>query len=183
MENISTGLKWVIGIIVTILIVAAGVSIYLVINNYFIRAQEQTLAQTQMINQAEFNSYDNKVVSGQDVINAAMKYRGRPQFSILIKTGVNLEGFYAENTYATYYSIPAKPGTTPTPTGTSTAGFENNNSSDHYSVSQMLDQSKTLEDEENYNVNTLSLFKANVYRDKNDEVRLIVFDQNKINEK
>lgn len=87
MENISTGLKWVIGIIVTILIIAAGVSIYLVINNYFIRAQEQTLAQTQMINQAEFNSYDNKDVSGQDVINAAMRYKGRPQFAIKIKTG------------------------------------------------------------------------------------------------
>ncbi|MBP2112121.1 hypothetical protein [Paenibacillus silagei] len=180
MENISTGLKWVIGIIVTILIVAAGVSIYLVINNYFIRAQEQTLAQTQMINQAEFNSYDNKVVSGQDVINAAMKYRGRPQFSILIKTGVNLAGFYAENTYATYYGIPVKPGTDPT--NTTPTGFVNNESDDHYSVSQMLDQSKTLDNnEDNYNINTLSLFKANVYRDKNDEVRLIVFDQNNIN--
>lgn len=93
MENISTGLKWVIGIIVTILIIAAGVSIYLIINNYFIRAQEQTLAQTQMINQAEFNSYDNKDVSGQDVINAAMRYKGRPQFAIKIITGKILQGF------------------------------------------------------------------------------------------
>ncbi|MEK3713925.1 hypothetical protein [Paenibacillus sp. FSL R7-0333] len=174
MENISTGLKWVIGIIVTILIVAAGVSIYLVINNYFIRAQEQTLAQTQMINQAEFNSYDNKVVSGQDVINAAMKFRGRPQFSILIKTGVNLSGFYAENTYETYYGIPAVSEDNPT------ASFKENSSAKPHSVSEMLDQSIKLGDSDNYNVNTLSLFKATVFRDKNDEVRLIEFDQNEV---
>ncbi|WP_339313387.1 hypothetical protein [Paenibacillus sp. FSL M7-0896] len=185
MENISTGLKWVIGIIVTILIVAAGVSIYLVINNYFIRAQEQTLAQTQMINQAEFNSYDSKIVSGQDVINAAMKFRGRPQFSILIKTGVNLAGFYAENTYATYYSIPGESEVPPTDgsNDSPTASFVKNSAAKQHSVSQMLDQSKTILDADNYNVNTLSLFKSTVYRDKNDEVRLIVFDQNNINEK
>ena len=174
MENISTGLKWVIGIIVTILIVAAGVSIYLIINNYFIRAQEQTLAQTQMINQAEFNSYDNKDVSGQDVISAAMKFKGRPQFSILIKTGINRTGFYAENTYQTYYGTPTV--TDENPTG----GFVDNGSAESHSVSEMLDQSKQLDDEDNYNINTLSLFKATVHRDKNGEVRLIVFDQDEV---
>lgn len=175
MENISTGLKWVIGIIVTILIVAAGVSIYLVINNYFIRAQEQTLAQTQMINQAEFNSYDNKDVSGQDVINAAMKYKGRPQFSILIKTGINTAGFFAKNTYGTYYDPPAKLD------GESEEQFHYEKSDlDEYSVSQMLDLSDNdVENEDNCNVNTQSAFKANVFRDKNGEVRLIVFDQSK----
>ncbi|WP_019912143.1 hypothetical protein [Paenibacillus sp. HW567] len=176
MENISTGLKWVIGIIVTILIIAAGVSIYLVINNYFIRAQEQTLAQTQMINQAEFNSYDNKDVSGQDVINAAMRYRGRPQFSILIKTGVNPTGFYATNTYKTYYSLPSKKDNETE----EQFHLDDLSSLEDYSVSQMLDQSKKQDDnKENSNVNTQSIFRANVFRDKNGEVRLIEFDQNK----
>lgn len=176
MENISTGLKWVIGIIVTILIIAAGVSIYLVINNYFIRAQEQTLAQTQMINQAEFNSYDNKDVSGQDVINAAMRYKGRPQFSIMIKTGVNPTGFYAENTYKTYYSLPYKKGEEQT----ENLHFDEISAGTAYSVSQMLDQSENQStNTSNCNVNTLSLFKATVLRDKNGEVRIIVFDQTK----
>jgi hypothetical protein len=178
MENISTGLKWVIGIIVTILIVAAGVSIYLVINNYFIRAQEQTLAQTQMINQAEFNSYDNKDVSGQDVINAAMKYKGRPQFSIIIKTGVNKKGFHASNTYATYYALPTKK----EDKGETEVQFHfgDNSGLKDYSVSQMLDLSDNdVPNEDNCNVNTQSAFKANVFRDKNGEVRLIEFDQNK----
>ncbi|MRN53049.1 hypothetical protein [Paenibacillus monticola] len=164
MENISTGLKWVIGIIVTILIIAAGVSIYLVINNYFIRAQEQTLAQTQMINQAEFNSYDNKDVSGQDVINAAMRYKGRPQFAIKIYTGENeTRGFYAENTYGAKYKVP-------------TTGFVDLTSigeEEVKSVSEMLD----ITDSDDFNVNTLGVFKAKIYKDQNDEVRLIVFKQ------
>lgn len=172
MENISTGLKWVIGIIVTILIIAAGVSIYLIINNYFIRAQEQTLAQTQMINQAEFNSYDNKDVSGQDVINAAMKYKGRPQFAIKIETGENTKGFYAENTYGKNY-------TQPTDTTKPVVNLASTESSDTgISVSEMLDQTKTPESSgPNHLVNTLSVFKAVVYRDSNQEVRLIVFEQ------
>ncbi|AIQ46202.1 hypothetical protein R70723_10120 [Paenibacillus sp. FSL R7-0273] len=176
MENISTGLKWVIGIIVTILIVAAGVSIYLIINNYFIRAQEQTLAQTQMINQAEFNMYDNKDVSGQDVINAAMKYKGRPQFSILIKTGVNTEGFYARNTYTTYYK-PAQDAVGET-AATELNLSELNKGAKNYSVSQMLDQSVSVGDAYNCNINTLSLFRATLHKDKNGEVRIIEFNQN-----
>ncbi|OKP84629.1 hypothetical protein A3844_19260 [Paenibacillus helianthi] len=165
MENISTGLKWVIGIIVTILIIAAGVSIYLVINNYFIRAQEQTLAQTQMINQAEFNSYDNKDVSGQDVINAAMRYKGRPQFAIKIYTGENATtGFYAENNYGSYYSVPN--------TG-KYVDLTLTGPGDGKSVSQMLD----VTDSDDFNVNTLGVFTAEIYRDENEEVRLIVFTQ------
>ncbi|WP_405109858.1 hypothetical protein MHH28_32145 [Paenibacillus sp. FSL K6-1217] len=164
MENISTGLKWVIGIIVTILIIAAGVSIYLVINNYFIRAQEQTLAQTQMINQAEFNSYDNKDVSGQDVINAAMRYKGRPQFAIKIYTGENKTGFYAENTYGANYKDPGSGGIVDlTSKGSTNADV---------SISDMMDIEK-----DDCNVNTLGRFHAQVYRDKNQEVRLIVFTQ------
>ncbi|MDH6373861.1 hypothetical protein CA600_12200 [Paenibacillus sp. VTT E-133280] len=172
MENISTGLKWVIGIIVTILIIAAGVSIYLVINNYFIRAQEQTLAQTQMINQAEFNSYDNKDVSGQDVINAAMRYKGRPQFAILIKTGENTTGFYAENTYKSSYEEPKD-------TSNPVVDLSKNNKyTKGVSVSTMLDQTNTDSyNRDNYLVNTLSVFKAVVYKDSNEEVRLIVFKQ------
>ncbi|MEK4290016.1 hypothetical protein MKX34_08850 [Paenibacillus sp. FSL R5-0636] len=171
MENISTGLKWVIGIIVTILIIAAGVSIYLVINNYFIRAQEQTLAQTQMINQAEFNSYDNKDVSGQDVINAAMRYKGRPQFAILIKTGENKTGFYAENTYKSSYEEPKD-------TSNPVVDLSKDNKTDGISVSKMLDQTNSDSyNSDNYLVNTLSVFKAVVYKDSNEEVRLIVFTQ------
>ncbi|OKP90177.1 hypothetical protein [Paenibacillus sp. P32E] len=176
MENISTGLKWVIGIIVTILIIAAGVSIYLIINNYFIRAQEQTLAQTQMINQAEFNTYDNKDVSGQDVINAAMRYKGRPQFSILIKTGVNTDGFYAQNTYNTYYK-PAKAAVGETAAEELDVSKPNTGAEKH-SVSEMLDQSSSSANDKNCNINTLSIFRATLHKDKNGEVRIIEFNQN-----
>ncbi|AIQ46201.1 hypothetical protein R70723_10115 [Paenibacillus sp. FSL R7-0273] len=173
MENISTGLKWVIGIIVTILIIAAGVSIYLVINNYFIRAQEQTLAQTQMINQAEFNSYDNKDVSGQDVISAVMRYKGRPQFAIKIKTGENIVGFYAENTYGKFYIEPTDTYNPVVNLQNTLSGTETNISS-----SEMLDQTRTPRySSTNHLVNTLATFKAQVYRDSNEEVRLIVFTQ------
>jgi hypothetical protein len=170
MENISTGLKWVIGIIVTILIVAAGVSIYLIINNYFIRAQEQTLAQTQMINQAEFSSYDNKEVSGQDVLNAALRYKGRAQFSVMIKTGENTTGFYAKNNYGIYFGVP----TSEKPTVDLTSG--SNSNGDSSTVSEMMDLTKSSYGKSVF-VNTMGVFKAKVYKDLNDDVRLIEFVQ------
>jgi hypothetical protein len=169
-ENISVGLKWVIGIIVTILIIAAGVSIYMVINGYFNRAQEQTLSQSQLITQAEFSGYDNKDVSGQDVINAATRYAGRPQFSVFIKTGVNEVGFYAENNYDTCFNAPTSAGGIVDLTTDSCSGT---NSLDAISVSEMQDPT------ENNFVNTAAVFEADVFKDKNGEVRLITFEQKK----
>ncbi|WP_338554573.1 hypothetical protein [Paenibacillus sp. KS-LC4] len=171
MENISTGLKWVIGVIVTILIIAAAVSIYLVINGYFNRAQEQTLAQTKLINQAEFSGYDNKDVSGQDVINASTRYSGRPQFSIFIKTGENTTGFYAKNNYSICYEAPYS---------TSTTNFFVNVSEYECQTGQQIDVS-TMQDQTkstNY-INTTAVFTSRTFKDKNGEVRLIYFDQKK----
>ncbi|WP_341281074.1 hypothetical protein [Paenibacillus sp. FSL H8-0537] len=171
MENISTGLKWVIGVIVTILIIAAAVSIYLVINGYFNRAQEQTLAQTKLINQAEFSGYDNKDVSGQDVINASTRYGGRPQFSIFIKTGENTTGFYAKNNYDICYDAPYS---TTTDFTVKVSGEVKCAAGEQIDVSTMQDQTKST----NY-INTTAVFTSKTYRDNNGEVRLIYFDQKK----
>ncbi|ANY65709.1 hypothetical protein BBD42_03945 [Paenibacillus sp. BIHB 4019] len=168
MENISTGLKWVIGVIVTILIIAAAVSIYLVINGYFNRAQEQTLAQTKLINQAEFSSYDNKDVSGQDVINASTRYSGRPQFSVYIDTGENRTGFYAKNNYTICYSIPTGSDLL-VDLSTKACSYDTKRQVD---VSTMQDQTNSV-----YYINTTAVFVSKTYKDKNGEVRLIEFSQ------
>jgi len=164
-ENISVGLKWVIGVIITILIIAAAVSIYLVINGYFSRAQEQTLSQSQLITQAEFSNYDNKDVSGQDVINAATRYSGRPQFSILISTGENRGEFYAENNHSICYERPVTGNKVDL--STERCGFGT-----QQPVSAMQDQKVSR-----YYVNTSAVFASTIYKDNNGEVRLIYFYQ------
>jgi len=164
-ENISIGLKWVIGVIVTILIIAAAISIYLVINGYFGRAQEQTLSQSQLITQAEFSNYDNKDVSGQDVINAATRYSGRPQFSILISTGENRGEFYAENNHSICYVNPGTGKKLDISTASCAYGKQQ-------PVSAMQDQKNSR-----YYVNTSAVFASTIFKDNNGEVRLIYFYQ------
>ncbi|OXM15548.1 hypothetical protein [Paenibacillus herberti] len=170
MENISVGLKWVIGIIVTILIIAAGVSIYLLINGYFNRAQQQTLSQNQLISQAEFSTYDNKDVSGQDVINAATRYSGRPQFSVFIATGENEKGFFAKNNYTQCY---APPDSTSLPVDL-TSKCETASTMSPVDVATMQDPTimPTF-------VNTTAVFESKIYKDKNGEVRLVAFKYKK----
>lgn len=164
MENISIGLKWAIGVIVTLLIIAAGVGIYFVANGYFNRAHEQTMSQSQMLSQAEFSTYDNKDVTGQDVIDAATKYAGRPQFSIHVVTGVTATGFFTKNNYTICYAKPVSPN----PVAVSVNGC----SGTPVTLSQMQDATKS----DNY-INPTGIFEANIYRDANAEVRLIEFKQ------
>ncbi|MBW7475213.1 hypothetical protein K0T92_10680 [Paenibacillus oenotherae] len=166
MENISVGLKWVIGVIVTILIIAAGVSIYLVINGYFTRAQEQTLSQSQLITQAEFSGYDNKDVSGQDVLNVASRYAGRPNFSVRIKNNESATGFFASNNYNKCYVAPTDPDD-PVDVTNYTACLGGK-----IPVSTMQDQTQSA----NY-VNPTATFASKIYKDKNGEVCLIEFIQ------
>lgn len=165
MENISVGLKWVIGVIVTILIIAAGISIYLVINGYFSRAQEQTLSQSQLITQAEFSNFDNKKVSGHDVLNASTRYFGRPNFSIHIKTNETTDGFFAKSTHKKCFLTPTVTGDPVNVNISTCTGGE-------ISVATMQDATART----NY-INPTATFSSKVYKDKNGEVSLIEFIQ------
>lgn len=166
MENISTGLKWAIGIIVTLLIIAAGISVYLVANGYFSRAQQQTTSQSQMLSQAEYAIYDNKNVTGKDVIDAATRYQDRPEFSVIVETGLNTTGgYYTKNSYnKSFYVIGSKDFAVRNESTSLLKGI---------TTTEMTDPSKT----DTY-VNPTGVFAANIYRDENGEVRLIEFRQN-----
>lgn len=165
METISTGLKWAIGILITLFIISAGVNVYFVANGYFERAQEQTVSQSQVLNSAEYSVYDGKDVAGQEVINAATRFSGRPQFAVHIITGVSRTGggFFAENNYNTCFSTPASNGVVNV--------NSNSCSGTQVSVKSMREKSSTTY------INPTGIFSANVFRDANDEVRLIEFIQ------
>ncbi|MEK5061041.1 hypothetical protein BK126_26360 [Paenibacillus sp. FSL H7-0326] len=169
MDNISTGLKWAIGVILTMFIISAGINVYFVANGYFDKAQEQTVSQSQVLNQAEYNIYDNKDVAGQEVINASTRFSGRPQFAIHIKTGVNKTGFYAENNYKTCFEVPEN-----TTNGKGIVNVSSNSCSNDSQVS--VQQMRDVRSSNNY-VNPNGIFTANIYYDANDEVRLIEFEQ------
>lgn len=165
METISTGLKWAIGVLITLFIISAGVNVYFVANGYFARTQEQTVSQSQVLNSAEYSIYDNRDVAGQEVINASTKYAGRPQFAVHIRTGVNQTGFFAKNNYQTCFATPATQDATVDVTSNQCSGAQ-------VSVQKMQDPR-----ESNTYVNPTGIFAAKIYRDANNEVRLIEFTQ------
>lgn len=159
MENISTGLKWAIGLIVTLLIVAAGISVYMISNGNFKRGQEQAVSQSASLAETEFTLYDNTSVSGSDVLDAVKRFQGRPEFSITVKTGKATAAFYVDGFDKCYADSSG------VATATGTCGTK-------VTYSQMTDQST-----EQY-VNTTARFKSKVFKDKNGIVRLITLTQN-----
>ncbi|WP_152392582.1 hypothetical protein [Paenibacillus guangzhouensis] len=167
MENISTGLKWAIGIIVTLLIIAAGISVYLVANGYFTRAQQQTTSQSQMLSQAEYAIYDNKNVTGKDVIDAATRYQDRPEFSVIVRTRINKTGYYTKSSYTN--SLYSKNSNN---AGAFAVKGAESGLDTGISTTAMTDPSKL----ESY-VNPTGIFSANIYHDENGEVRLVEFVQ------
>lgn len=173
MENISTGLKWAIGLIVTLLIVAAGISVYMVSNGNFKRAQEQALSQSSSLSQGEFTVYDKTNVTGSDVLEAVKRYEGRPEFSIMVATGLKTTHYYPKG-FDSCYKLSTS---TSTSTSTTTAALATdsdctNNSTVDYST-------MTNQDKEEF-VNTTARFEADIFRDGNGEIRLLRFTQ-KIN--
>lgn len=156
MENISTGLKWAIGVIVTLLIVAAGISIYMVTQGYFKRAQEQTVSQAQSLTSAEFTIYDNTRMTGGDVLEAVQKFANRPQFSIAIDTGLTTAAFYATGTGICYSNA--------NPAVAATCGTT-------------IDRATMVDPSQNQYINVTATFDTIIRRDANGEVRLISFTQ------
>jgi hypothetical protein len=115
------------------------------------------------VSRMKYSMYDNKIVTGEQVISAADKFKEIPEFSILIKTKANTTGFYAQNSDNVTYAEP----TTGNTVGTRTA-----NATNLVSVIQMKDTSNST-----YYVNPSARFKAKIYYDTNEAVRLIVFTQ------
>ncbi|WP_128896797.1 hypothetical protein [Longirhabdus pacifica] len=169
MENISYGLKFAIGIVITLLIIGFGVGIYFVADALFGKAQDNTTSQTTALTRLEYSKYDNKGVTGQEVINAAIQYENRPQFSINIKTGILSGGFYAENNFETCYDIPTS--SEPLVDLDTHACKTSNGTNATADISALQDTSN------NFYVNPTGIFTSQIYRDGNNEVRIIEFIQ------
>ncbi|CAH1207724.1 hypothetical protein PAECIP111893_02764 [Paenibacillus plantiphilus] len=155
MENVSTGLKWAIGIILTLLIVAAGISVFMVTQGYFQRGQEQAVSQSVALAQSEFNNYENTTVTGTDVLEAIKRYKDRPFFSIEMKT-LLMTG-YNHATDKKCYSA-ANPSVSVTCTTLVTHTL-------------MTDQTQATY------VNPTARFKSSIYKDGNGVIRHIRFEQ------
>ncbi|WP_166244089.1 hypothetical protein [Paenibacillus turpanensis] len=171
MENVSTGLKWAIGILITLLIVAAGVSVYMLSSGYFKRAQTGISATTK--NLTDVAMYDAAVLTGTDVLDAVNKFRERKQFTVRIQTGAvkalnqtntadlvvnngDLQNCYAPQSTSGNLVDPAIAGCTT--------------------------QGKTMSDFQNVTkpgsyVSPSATFSSKIYYDQNGDPRLIVFTQ------
>ncbi|NEZ44390.1 hypothetical protein [Paenibacillus alvei] len=165
MEHVAGWIKWCVFVLIILLIIGAGVSLYYVGTGYWNRAHSQTISQSQALSQAEFSAFDNKDVSGQDVLDAVTRYSSRPQFSVRVSTGVNSSGYFSKNNYNTCYDKPSSGGTVDVLNGKCS-------NSDQVAITTMEDPTQSM-----YWVNPTGIFSANIYRDSNNEVRLIDFSQ------
>ncbi|MCY9760613.1 hypothetical protein M5X06_00055 [Paenibacillus alvei] len=168
MSHVAGWIKWCVSVLIVLLIIGAGVSLYYVGNGYWNRAHSQTLSQSQALSQAEFSSFDNKDVSGQDVLDAVTRYSSRPQFAVKVATGVNKSGYFSKNNYGTCYDVPSSGNTVDVLRNTCPG-----NGRDQVAITTMEDATKS-----DYWVNPSGIFSAKIYRDANNEVRLIEFKQN-----
>ncbi|WP_159887530.1 hypothetical protein [Paenibacillus puerhi] len=165
MENVSAGLKWAIGIILTLLILAAGISIYLVSSGYLKRAQDQSASQSLSLNKAEYEIYENTSVSGKDVLEAVQRFKTTPEFTVRISTGKQKTPFIAENTSKAKacFSLDAT-----TSSGIARGPAE---CTPTITYSQMINQGG------DHFITETGRFTSKVYRDDNGDVHLITFDQ------
>lgn len=161
---------WMGILIAAAVILAAGLGL-IIFNGVYGQGEKQAqqiMDQTGAFSNAEFSLYDGKIVTGNDVRDAVSKYMYRPQFSIFIETGNNPSGFYALNLSvepdAVLYDVPSSGNVVGNPTSGTTSGM--------VTLNEMRDVSDT-----DYYVNPSGRFRANIYFDANNEVRLIYFKQ------
>jgi len=165
MENVSTGLKWAIGILVTLLIVAAGVSVYMASSGYFKRAQSGLVNTTGNLN--EFTAYDDQIVTGSEVVETAKRYEKKDEFTVLIYTNKTQTGFYAGNISSTSSKCYRPNDKNEAEKGLGGA------CNTKKTIGDMKDETKV----DSY-VNPTASFRSKVYADVNGVVRVIEFVQN-----
>lgn len=169
MEKIVEFLKENIVAVFLLLIVAAFVGIFLIAYGVFNGTKQEASDTVGQVTSLAFKDFDNTRVLGSEVIQAAEKYKNRPQFAILIKTGKTPAGFYAVNT-----SSATPVAYTGTPATGKVGAPGSVNADAMVSTSQMSDPTDVA-----HFVNKTATFVSKIYTDEVGEVRLIEFTQAK----
>lgn len=162
---------WLGGIIV--LLASLGmIALFLFMYNLVQGQGEQTkdsaTSQMAALGKQEYSLYDNKVVTGTEVMEAANRYIDKPQFSIRIVTGLVPDGFYAYNRSSEPDGVCYAP---PTGSNTEVSPPSTCATNTMVKIEQMKSTTNT-----NF-VNPTGRFRAKVYVDANQEPRLIEFVQ------
>ena len=161
--------KQIIAFVIIMLIVGVVFGFWLMADGQTSRARDNILQTTNSLSNSEYARYNNQIITGAEVIEAAIKFRDKPQFSIRVVTGNNPAGFYMENISAAPNAVCyATPVSVETPVGTPA----NCTVASMTTVLQAQDTTSIL-----YYINPTARFNANVYRDSNGEVRLLEFRQ------
>lgn len=167
MQKIVSFLQENIVSVLIFVFLAVIVGVFMTVNAISGTTKQEAADTVNQVTSLAFSSYDNTRVLGSEVIQAAEKYKKRPQFSILIKTGKTPAGFYALNTSSAtpvaYTGTPAT-GKVGTPGSVKEGGM--------VSTSQMTDPTDVA-----HFVNKTATFVSKIYTDEIGEVRLIEFTQ------
>jgi hypothetical protein len=150
MENGVKALMIAATVLITIAIISLGVIVFQSGQEAATQAQKGFSDLQQEMSAVQFATYDQKNISGSQLINAIRKYSSQAQFGIQVKTGKNAVGVW----YGKVIGI----------TGTVTS----NGTTD---LSNIYDDSNP-----NY-INPVGLFKSKLVYDSNRVVRAIVVVQ------
>jgi hypothetical protein len=149
-ENGVKALMIAAAVLITIAIITLGVVVFQSGQEAASSAQRGFSDLQQEMSAVQFAAYDQKTVSGSQVVNALRKYSANPQFGVQVKTG--------KNTAGTWY------GKVVSATGTLSAGGT-------------IDLSAVYDDAHNDYVNPTGTFKSQLVYDSNRVVRGLLFAQ------
>lgn len=158
MNNITTFLIWVVGILMTLTIIGFGIYWYnqsLVIGE---SVNRQQVEQSQFIIDGEYAAYDNQLVSGSQILTGYRRYSMQSPFYIYVQSGSN--SFAAEPSKSTGQCSNFDYSTGKINSGTSSCSVDD---------VQMQDISSS------YYIPPQSRYKSTIVRDDNRRITAIYF--------
>ena len=151
-ENVLGFIKWAAGIVITLAIISIAFIVFNMAKDGTMAGVKKIEAMNTQISESDLTIYDDSEVSGSEVVNVIKKYRDS-YLAILVKTGKNSGG--------TWY------------------GYSANVSSDEASMSgeSTEDLSSAIDETKEEYINPNGRFKGKVYRDQNNAIIAITFEQ------
>lgn len=151
-ENVLGFIKWAAGIVITLAIISIAFIVFNMAKDGTMAGVKKIEAMNTQISESDLTIYDDSEVSGSEVVNVVKKYQ-ETYLAISVKTGKNPGGAWY--------------------------GYSATLSSDSASMGAKSseDLSDAIDETKNKYINPNGRFKGKIFRDENNAIIAIVFEQ------